>query len=106
MYNSIPAEITPPLRIALLHYPDAFDLAMAYQLRERNPATLEDMQSNVVSVDANLLEKKSKMKIERKVTMKEKPTTSFDAMLDNLVNTMEDMLENIALSDSVGVREP
>lgn len=41
VYNSIPDDMKPPPGLALLHYPDAFDLDMAYQLRERDPATLE-----------------------------------------------------------------
>ena len=45
----------PALGLALLHYPDAFDPDMAYQLKERDPATLEEMQWNAVSVEANLL---------------------------------------------------
>ena len=49
-YNSIPAEIKPPPSLALLHYPICFDAELAYQLRERNPATLEQMQSNAIGV--------------------------------------------------------
>lgn len=42
-YNSITAEIKPPPGLALLHYPDCFDAELAYQLHERNLATLEQM---------------------------------------------------------------
>jgi hypothetical protein len=48
-------DIRPPLRSAHLHYPDAFDPKMAFQLRERNIATLEEMQKVAVDVEANLL---------------------------------------------------
>jgi len=41
VYNSILDDMKPPPGLALLQYPDAFDPYMAYQLRERDPATLE-----------------------------------------------------------------
>jgi hypothetical protein len=41
-----------------LHYPDAFDPEMAFQLRERNTATLEEMKNVAVDVEANLLNKR------------------------------------------------
>jgi len=44
VYNAIPADIKPPMGLALIKFPDGFDPNMAYQLRERDPATLEDMQ--------------------------------------------------------------
>ena len=44
---------------------------MAYQLRERNAETLERMQTNAVGVEVNILAKKSKLRNERRVTMKE-----------------------------------
>jgi hypothetical protein len=40
----MPVDIRPPLRLSLLHYPDAFDQEMTFQLRERNTASLEEMQ--------------------------------------------------------------
>lgn len=65
VYNSILDDMKSPPDLALLHYPDAFNPDMAYQLRERDPTTLEEMQWNAVSVEANLLIKKSKSKPER-----------------------------------------
>jgi len=44
VYNSIPDDMKPPPGLALLHYPDAFNPEMAYQLRERDLTTLEEMQ--------------------------------------------------------------
>jgi len=57
------------------------------------------MQKNVVSVKSNLLAKKSKMKTERKVTIKEDTSTSSNAKLDTLVKTMEKMMERMTLGD-------
>jgi len=50
IYNAIPANIKPPPDLALIEFPNGFDIDMSYQLRERNPETLEQVQSNVVSV--------------------------------------------------------
>jgi len=43
---------------------------MSYNLRERNLETLEQMKSNDVSVEANLLAKKAKMRNEKRVVIK------------------------------------
>ena len=43
IYNAIPAKIKPPPELALIKFPDGFDVNMSYQLRERNPETLEQM---------------------------------------------------------------
>lgn len=84
VYNSIVDDIKPPPGLALFHYPDAFDLDMAYHLRERDLATIEEMQQNAVSIEANLLIKKSKSKLERiekKVVFKEEPSSYLDVKL-------------------------
>jgi len=43
VYNAIPQNLRPPLDLALIKFPDAFDSHMAYQLRERAPQSLEEM---------------------------------------------------------------
>ena len=40
---------------------------MAYQLRERDYNTLEDMKKGAVSVEANLIEKKARLRAEKRV---------------------------------------
>ncbi len=63
---------------------------MAYQLRERDPTTVEEMKINVVKVEANLLAKRAKLRIEIRFTFKEEPSfSSSDSKLDNLVKAME-----------------
>lgn len=42
-YNAILANIKPPEGLALLKFLHSFDADMAYQLREHDPTTLEDM---------------------------------------------------------------
>ncbi len=43
VYNEIPDNLRPPVGLVMLKFPDGFDADMAYQLREREPATMEDM---------------------------------------------------------------
>lgn len=69
----------------MLHYPDEFYAELAYQLRERNPDTLEDMQKKIISVEENLLDKKSKMKAERRGGVKEEASTPSNTKMDTLV---------------------
>jgi len=66
IYNSIPVNLRPPPDLALIKFPDGFDTDMAKQLRERNPPTLEGMQSVAVSVEANLLAKRARVRNEKK----------------------------------------
>ena len=50
----MPIDIKPPPGSTHLHFPDAFDPEMAFQLRERNTASLEEMQNIAVDVETNL----------------------------------------------------
>jgi hypothetical protein len=59
LYNTIPAKIKPPQSLELIKFLDGFDADMSYQLREINSTTLEDMQKNAISVEANLLAKRA-----------------------------------------------
>ena len=63
-------NIRPPPDLALIKFHYGFDADMSYQLRERNPACLEQMQSGAVSVEANLLAKRARMRNERRVTIR------------------------------------
>ena len=56
-YNAVPQNLRPPPDSVLVKFPDGFDSDIAYSLTERAPQTLEEMQSIVVSVEANLIEK-------------------------------------------------
>ena len=44
VYNALPPELKPTQGSALAKFPEGFDPEIAYQLRERDPLTLEDMQ--------------------------------------------------------------
>ena len=56
-YNAIPQNLIRPPDSVLIKFPDGFDSDMVCQLRERAPQNLEEIQSIVVSVEANLIEK-------------------------------------------------
>jgi hypothetical protein len=87
VYHAIPAYIRPPPGLAHLHYPDAFDPEMTFQLRERNTVSIEEIQKVAIDVEANLLIKRSKVKNKEKEQLK-----SLEAKLDILANTMEEMM--------------
>ena len=61
---------------------------MAYQLRERAPQTLVDMQNVAVSVEANLIAKRNRARAERRTTFKDEPST-FEQKLDTIIKGME-----------------
>ena len=66
---------------------------MAYQLRERDFATLEDMQKGALSVEVNLMEKRARMKIEKRVSFREEnePSTSNSKMEKMMEEMMKEM---------------
>ena len=71
---------------------------MAYQLWECDRTTLEDMQKNVVSVEANLLAKITRMRSEKKVTVKEEASTS-NVKMNTLIRKMERMVDRLFIKD-------
>ena len=109
IYNSIPDNMKPPPDLELQNYLDVFYPDIAYQLRERDLATLEEMKNNAVSVEANLMIKKSQLKHEKpekNVTIKEEPSTSSsDAKLYSLTRAMEKMMERLTITDRNPPRE-
>ena len=63
VYNAIPQNLRPPPDLALIKFPDGFHSDMAYQLRERAPQTLADIQNIAISVEANLITKRNREKL-------------------------------------------
>ena len=62
-----------------------------------------------MSVEAKLIEKRARLRLEKRVTYKDDTVTSnssLDTKIDNLVKVMERMLEKINLNDRVPPREP
>jgi len=72
---------------------------MAYQLRERAPATLADMQNITVSVEANLIAKRNRARAEKRTTFKEEPSAlkqKLDAIIKG-INGLGDRVETIEI---------
>ena len=92
----------PPPGLALVKFPEGFNPDMTYQLREREPTTLEEMKKGAISAEANLAEKRARMRSEKKVTYRDETfpsTSSSDSKIENLVRAMEIMMERISISD-------
>jgi hypothetical protein len=82
-----------------LHYPDAFDPEMAFQLRERNTASLEEMQRITIDVDTNLLIKRSQLKNKEMEQLK-----SSEATLEILASAMEKLMQKINIQEELAVQ--
>ena len=63
----MPVDIRPPPGVAILHYLDAFNPEMAFQVRERDIKTLEEMKNISFYVEVNLLNREEKFKTEEKL---------------------------------------
>ena len=92
VYHAMPADIRPPPGSTHLHYLDVFDPEITFQLRERNTATLEEMQKIAVDVEANLLNRKANLKVEEKDRIEEERMTSSEVKLDVLANTVRELM--------------
>jgi len=53
IYNSIPVHLKPPRALAQLRYAEAFDSDFSLLLKERDSATLADMQNDAIKVELN-----------------------------------------------------
>ena len=98
VYNALPPHFKPPLGSALEKFPECFDLDMTYQLRDKDPLTLEEMQKVAIREEANLAEKRVRTRSERKVTYQDEVSTSspsLDPRIDDLVRSMAKMWEKI-----------
>ena len=94
MYNAIPQNLRPPPDLALIKFPDGFETDLAYQLRERNPPTLEEMQSVAIRVEANLLAKRARVRNERRGTANDEASPT-DVKIDSLAKSMERLMGRI-----------
>jgi len=102
VYNAIPQNLRPPPDLALYKFPDGFDPDMAYQLKERAPQTLEEAQKVAVTVEANLIAKRNRARLEKRVAFKEEPS-AFDQKLDAIISSMKrlgDRVESVERKSS------
>ena len=95
VYNALSSDLKPPQDSALNKFPEGFDLEMSYQLRERDPTTLEEMQKGALSMEFNLMEKRARMKIEKRVSFREENAPS------NSNSKMEKMMEEMMKKMSI-----
>ena len=58
VYNSIPTEVKPPPKVAQLRYVDSFESDFYFLLRERRSNSLDDMMSDAIKVEVNLMASK------------------------------------------------
>ena len=68
---------------------------MTYSLRERDFATLEDMKIGALSVEVNLMEKRARMKSEKRVSFREEYTPSTSS--SNMEIMMEEMMKKMSI---------
>jgi hypothetical protein len=111
VYNVIPDEVKPPPKAAQLRYVDSFESDFSLLLRERRSATLDDMMTDAIEVEVNLMASgKMKANSDRnmgKTQDKAQTSTSqtseerFEAMMRN----MERMMERMALGNRPNPRE-
>jgi len=90
----MPVDLRPPPGLALIKFPDGFDTDMAFQLRERNTLTLEDMQSVAVSVEDNMLAKRARVRNKWRTPLKEE-ASPLDLKMDALCKGMEKLMDRI-----------
>jgi len=100
----MPVNIRPPPGSALLHYPDAFDPKMEFQLRERNLATLEEMQNSAVDIEAHFLTRRENLKEEEMKRIDPVESTSLEVKIDILVSAVEEMMQNITTRNEYDVQ--
>ena len=108
VYNAIPQNLRPPPDLALYKFPDGFDLDMAYQLKERAPHTLADMQNVAVSVEANLIAKRNRARTKRRTTFKEEPSAlakKLDAIISGM-HRLGDRVESVERKSSWDGQQP
>jgi hypothetical protein len=54
LVKSLPTTIKPPDASILIHYMEAFEGEIRYQLRDKDPQTLKDAQNFAVRIDKNM----------------------------------------------------
>ena len=101
IYNSIPAHLKPPRALAQLRYVESFDSDFSLLLRERESATLADMQNDAIKVEVNMLAAKKSKMAKTKIKEEEKPSTSAqEDKFETMMKTMEKLMDRLALGNS------
>ena len=91
----ISPDLKPSQGSDLNKFPEGFDPEMAYQLRERDPSSLEEMKKGALFVEVNLMEKRERMKNEKRVSFREESTPSTSN--SKMERMMEEMIKKISI---------
>jgi hypothetical protein len=111
VYNSIPIKVKPPPRVSQLQYVDSFDNDFPLFLRERRSNTLDDMMSDAIEVEVNLIASgKIKHNLDRSVKKfqgEAHPSTSqsSDEKFDLMMKTMERLMESMSVENNPATRD-
>ena len=105
VYYSMPVDIRPSPRSSLLHYSGAFDPEMEFQLREKNIATLHEMQNKAVNVEAHLLILRTRLKEEEMKNIDPEKSTPSEEKLDLFVNAVEEMVRKMTAKNENDIQE-
>jgi len=101
----MPTKIRPAPGLALWHYPYVFHPKMAFQLRERDPATLEEMKNMVFDVEANLMSREANLKAVRRIRER-KLLVSSEIKIDMLKKIVNEMMHMISRKEELDVQIP
>ena len=88
----MPSDIKPPLGWALLHYPSSFDPEVEFHIREREPSSLEEMQSIAITVEYNIKCWEERLKAEKKDQIEQRRQVSLEDKLERLIETANTLL--------------
>ena len=75
---------------------------MAYELRDKEYTTLEDMQKGAITIEANLIEKRARLRAEKRVTYRDDNVAStsdpnYDRLSKN-VERLQKMMEKMVVT--------
>lgn len=104
-YDSILADVKPPLCVAKLHYVDAFTSELTLILRERRYVFLTNMIEDAIEVEVNLTtSNKTKQRNETIRVKKEEPQaftsqSSLYFKFNMMMKTMEKLTDKFSAND-------
>ena len=78
-----------------MHYPDAFDPEVAFQIRERDPSTLEEMKRMEIDVEANMMNREMKLRAIKKDKLDQEKLISSEIKLEMLIEKINKMMHMI-----------
>jgi hypothetical protein len=111
VYNSIPTEFKPPPGATQLRYVDSFNNEFSLLLREIRSNTLDDMMSDTIEVEVNMMASgKIKHNLDRsvkKVQGEAQPSTSQSSneKFDLMMKTMKRLMERMFVENNPATRD-